>query len=75
MMLRDLKGGCEGTRVPGEGAMFQSEEIPHAENLRQEGASYRVAGSRTKTGEQRAGSVINRALWVRSRKIFCSRSN
>ena len=54
-MLRDLKGGCEGTRVPEQGAMFQGEEIPYAENLRQEGASYRVAGSRTKTGEQRAG--------------------
>lgn len=56
-MLRDLKGGCEGTRVPEQGAMFQGEEIPYAENLRQEGASYRVAGSRTKTGEQRAGRV------------------
>lgn len=56
-MLRNLKGGCEGTRVPEQDAMFQGEEIPHAENLRQEGASYRVAGSRSKTREQRAGRV------------------
>ena len=38
-MLRDLKGGCEGTRVPGQGTMFRGEEVPHAEKLRQERAS------------------------------------
>ena len=57
MILRDLKGGWEGTRVPGDGTVFQVEETAHAENLGQEGASHRDAGSRNPTGEQRAGKV------------------
>lgn len=56
VVLRDQKGGSEGTEFTGYRTVYQVEGVAPAQNLGQEGALCRDAGSRTLAGEQ---SVIN----------------